>query len=197
MAIAFAQLDPIANPSFYDAVQIGGKISPGLAVVEATPRKTEWDIKKGKGVRGATSTLVQQPPAEVTIKFYLWDNGTLGTGHNHFAEWDAFYPLLQFDPTKQEGKAIELWHPALAGIDLSAVVVDHITSLAHLGRGLYMIEVKLHEYLPAVATSAVSTPTQVQAAGGDGQGGPGAPADPVADADQQEISNLYQQAQQP
>lgn len=194
---SLAALDPLANPGAWDYVTIGDKASPGLCEVGEFKRSHEWDIKKGKGTVGGDITFVGRPPAKGSIKFFLWDNGTLGSGHNHFAEWDAFFPLLKYDPTKKSVQAVAIWHPSLDAIDVGQVVTETVGNPVNeggLGMGLYSITVEFLEWFPPPPVSAVSTPTRADTSGPDA---PGDPPDPVADQQQQEIANLLQQASQP
>lgn len=188
-------IDPLANPRAWDVVRIGQVASPGVCEVGEFKRAHEWDVKKGKGTFGSTTTFVGRPPAKGPVKFYLWDNGTLGTGHNHFREWDAFRQLLKYDPTKKSVQAVDIYHPSLADIDIRSVVTESVGNIIHEGKGLYSITVELLEYFPAPKRSAVSTPTQSQST----QAGttPGTPPPAAQDEQQTEIAALMQQAAAP
>lgn len=196
---SFGAIDPISNPRAWDFVTIANVNSPGFCQVPEWKRKHEYDVKKGKGTTGATVTFVQKPPAEGSIKFFLWDNGTLGTGHNHFKEWDAFIPLLEYDPTKsaKDQQAFGIYHPALDAIKVKNVVTNGIGSLVHEGAGMYSITVDFLEYFPASKTSAVSTPkgSKTTAPGYVGGAPPGDnPAATVAEL-QKQAADLAKQAQ--
>lgn len=151
-------LSPVAYPRVWDVVSVGTVLSPGYCVVTGWKRSYEWDVKKGKGTIGGTSTFVQTPPAEGEITIYLWDDGTLGTGHDHFLEWALFQPLLQFDPTKKTVTAITIYHPVLLALGITSVVCDEIgqieTDKATL---MSTVTCKFHEYFPPATKSAVGT----------------------------------------
>jgi hypothetical protein len=195
-----ATLDPIANPQAWDAILVAGHQSPGVCFLSGFKREQVFDKKKGKGTKGNTLTYVQGPSVEGTIKFLLWDNGTGATGHNHFAEWDAFVPFLQYDPTKKKVQAIDLFHPALAAISATSFVCEEIGACeqeGEPGQQLYSITIKLCEYYPPSKSSAVGTPS-TSVAGTVPGGGAGVPANTNAqDAQQQQIAALMAQASAP
>jgi hypothetical protein len=189
--MASGALDPINNPQAWDTIQIGQQTSPGVAQVGEWKRAHEWDVKKGKGTLGGTVTFVGRPPAKGPIKFLLWTP-------THFQAWDTFRPLLKFDPTKQAVQAVDIFHPVLADIDVTSVVTESIGNIVYEGQGLYSITVEFLEYFPPPRTSAVGTPTGSQSnVGTKPITNPGAPADPIGDAQQQQIAQLLNQAAQP
>lgn len=181
-------INPIDNPQAWDTVTIGQVQSPGVCKVTGFKRQNEWDIKKGKGTLGATTTYVGKPPAKGSITFQLWTAF-------HFAEWDEFRPLLKYDPTKKAVQAVDIYHPSLADIDLNSVIVENIGAIEHEGQQLYTITVDFIEYFPAPKKSAVGTPTSSSTT----QKGttPGSPPDPIADAQQKEIAALLKKASEP
>lgn len=194
---AAAYFDPITNPRAWDAIVLGTTVSPGYCKLKGWKRVHEFDVKKGKGTLGATVTFTQKPPVEGTIEFYLWDNGTLGTGHNHFQEWSQFFPLLKYDPTKKVPQAINLWHQALSDINVSSVVCTNIGALEPEGSGMWKVTCSFLEYFPPSKKSAVGTPTTST----DGPPGnpPGTPpgTPPVVDPEQAEIARLMALATAP
>ena len=197
--MASGTLDPISAPSSWDVVILGTTPSPGFCKVKGFKRVHEFDIKKGKGTVGATVTFTQKPPVEGEITFYLWDNGSMGTGHNHFVEWEAFRPLLKYDPTKKTVQAIDLFYPSLADIDVSSVVTTNIGGIEPDGdNGMYSITVAFLEYFPPGKNSAVSTPN-TSGTGGPPPVVPGTPpgTPPPTDPEQEEIAKLLAQAGMP
>lgn len=161
--MSLAAIDPIANPEAWDHITIGGVASPPCEISEGK-RKHEWDIKKGKGSDGASVTYVGMQPMTFSVTFFLWDNGTLGTGRNHFKEWDAFIPLLKYQATKKAVQAVDIYHPSFEGLGIKAVVTESISNVSHKGGGMYHVTVEFLEYYPPPPVSAVSTPTKSDAA---------------------------------
>jgi hypothetical protein len=181
-------LDPLNNPQAWDVVVCGQVTSPGICMVGEFRRANEWDVKKGKGSFGATTTYVGHPPCTGKVEFLLWRP-------IHFVQWDTFRPFLKYDPTKKSIQAVDIYHPSLADVDVTSVVTEKIGNIVHKGKQLYSITVDFLEYCPAPARSAVSTPTLSQRT----QPGttPGLPPDPVGDAQQKEIGDLLHTAQSP
>lgn len=143
-------IDPISNPQAYDYARIGGVTTP-LCRVSGFKRPHEWDQKKGKGALGATITFIQRPPAKGTLTLILVTSAD-------FALWYTIIPALKYDPTKKAPQPVDIYHPALADIDLASVVTENIGIVEHKGDGLYEVEIELLEYFPPPNASAVSTP---------------------------------------
>lgn len=180
-------LNPIQYPAAWDQVQIGTTYSPGRCVVKGFKRKYTWDIKKGKGIKGATSTFTQAPPVEGTITFYLWTT-------QHFIDWGTFRPLFKYDPTKKAPKAFTMFYPSLDDIDASLFVCDDIGAIEESDVPTkYQCVVTLHEFLPPATKPATGTPSTATT-----NTTAGATQQPAAqDAQQAEIAALMAQAAQP
>jgi hypothetical protein len=186
-----ADLNPIAFPEAWSYVTIAGRNSPGIISpdgLKGFERGTEWDEKKGKGAQGATLTLTQYPPAKGSIEFLLWLA-------EHFTQWESFRPLLKYNTAKKSGDAFSIYHPALADLDINAVVTNSIGPITYKGKGLYSCTVKLIEWFPPPAASIVSTPSRAKP--NDAPKPIGETPDPVSDALQKRIAELLAQASQP
>lgn len=184
-----ALLSPIQFPETWDVLFIGQKMSPGvISKVAGFERTYDWDVKKGKGTVGATTTFVGKPPSEGSFTFQLWTD-------THFELWNEFVLLLKYDPTKNTVSAVDAYHPALVGSDITSLVTQKISPVLHVGGGLYEVTVSFLEYFPAPKKNATGTPDGSKTT----QKGttPGDPPDPVADAQQAEIRRLLQQASAP
>ncbi len=185
-------IDPLSNPQAFDFITVAGVNSPGVCEVTGHDREYGFDVKKGKGTAGATTTQTSAPPMEPKVKFKLWTPA-------HFAAWPAFRALLKLDPTKKATQAFDIYHPFLAESECKAVVTKKIGGLVHEGNGLYSRVVEFLEYLPASKTSAVSTPTgsKSEAPGGFVGGPPGNPTDSAIANLKREIGALAGAAQTP
>ena len=183
-------IDPFSQPQAWDVIQVAQQVSPGLCKLAGFKRAFEWDQKKGKGTTGATATFVGRPLAKGTITIKIW---TL----DQYNALIAFLPLLKYDPTKKAVQAVDVYHPALAMIDLLSFVCEGVGMLEHAGEQLYTCVIELLEYAPPPKASAVSTPSGSATTGTGGSGASGTPADPVADAQQKEIAALLNKASQP
>ncbi len=183
-------LNPIDNPQAWDIVSIGDVTSPGLCEVSEAKRKHDYDVKKGKGTAGATTTFTGKSPATFAIKFKLWQPA-------HFTAWDTFRPLLKYDPAKKTAQAFDIYHPALADIDIKSVVTESIGSIVHEGGQLYSITVEFLEYFPASKTSSVSTPSGSKSTAPQYVAGspPGTGTDPAIAALEKQINQLTKAGQ--
>lgn len=181
-------MNPIDNPEAYNTVRIGS-VTSLLCDLSEWPRKYEYDVKKGKGTVGSTTTFVANPPAEGKITFFLWLP-------EHWTQWDAFVPLLQFDPTKTKAQAFDIYHPALARLKINSVQTTSIGLEKNQAKDqLWSIECSFIEYRPTPKKDATSTATGSKSIG---KGGiPGALPDPIGDAQQARIAALLKQASQP
>ncbi len=182
----FSFADPISDPQAYDVAKIGGIENPGIIApggITGFSRKTEWDIKKGKGTKGGTATLSQIPPTEGSIKFLLWSKF-------HFEAWDQIYrTVFRQDPTKKKVNALDIYHPALAKLDIHSVVVKDIGPETPEGKGMWSITIEFIEYLPPAKKTASSSPS------GSGSKDPSKNGPtPVLDARDAEIARLRAEA---
>ncbi len=191
MANAF---NPLRNPGAYDFVEIAGRENPGIAIVSGFKRDFGWDVKKGKGTKGATITLTDYPPCEGSIKFLLWTE-------EHFDEWTEFRELFRYDKSKKPAPAVDIWHPALEDVGVNSVVCKSIGPLVHEGKQLYSITVELLEYWPPPKKASTSTPSGSK--GSDWakdklkKGAGGSSGDSIADEQQRKIAELLKKAQEP
>lgn len=177
------------DPQAYDKITIGGVQCPGIVTgVDQFKTKREFDVKKGKGVFGATITFVGRPPATGSITFYFWRQA-------QETAWVSFRNQFKFDPTKKAIQAIDIYHPWLNEIDMNSFVCEGIGSVKHEGKGLYSITVDLLEYFPPPNKNATGTPSGSTSNSGKA-GKSGTSDDPIADAQQKEIKKLLAEANQ-
>lgn len=150
------EVNPIENPQAWDYLTVAGVNSPLIKGKVDAKRNYKWDVKEGKGTQGATETFVGQPPVKFSVTFYLWLV-------DDFKLWDTFRALLKYDPTKKDAQAVDIYHPALADIDLKSVVVENISTVTYEGQGEYNVTVDFLEYTVPPKKSAVSTPNKSNA----------------------------------
>ena len=199
--MALSGINPLDFPMDWDRFTLAGvtwgkDVALGAyCVVGEAVRAHKYDDKEGKGTTGATSTFVNLPPAEFDVTFYLWT-------FEHFVGWDVFVLLLRYDPTKNksDSQAKDVFHPALAGNQITSATVREIGSCQHLGQQLYSIKCKFKENRAAGKNSAVSTPSGSTGWHKAPYGGPGnkpgdGPDPAIAEA-QKEADKLGKEAQE-
>ena len=145
-------VNPIDNPQAWDSCVLAGNTTPGRCDVKGFKRTNEYDVKAGKGTKGATETLKQQPPAKGTITFYAWRA-------DQFAAWDLILPLIKYDPLKDKSKqAFDIYHPALADIEMtSALPPENLGIWEHDGGQMYHRDIEFLEYTEAPNANISST----------------------------------------
>ena len=132
---------PISDPDLYDHVELGGVQSPGIVTITGHDRKIGWDIKKGSGQSGATTTRSSDDPTEFTCSFYLADE-------EDFAQWPTFLATVNSTVSGQTPTALDIYHPDLAENDIKAVVKATVSGSVHDGKGGVTKVVKFLEYRP-------------------------------------------------
>lgn len=106
----------VLNPELYDTIVLAGVRSPGKVTLSGHDRKIKWDVKEGKGLVGATTTLQSVPPIEFQASFYLADE-------DDKAAWPAFVALIKstITPKKKttaEDPNVAKTRKALAAVEL-------------------------------------------------------------------------------
>jgi hypothetical protein len=131
----------VDNPELYDVIVLAGKKSPGVVKITGHDRVIGWDIKKGPGQSGATTTRTSEDPAEVKCDFYLVDA-------DEFAAWEEFLKLARTSISGATPKALDVYHPDLARNDIKSVVLKAIGGVVHDGKGGETHSLTFLEYRP-------------------------------------------------
>ena len=194
-------LDPINDAEAWHTIILSGVKSPGVIPVDGIrgfKRETGWDVRRAKGQAGATLVRTNNPPSEGEIDFQLW------TG-DHFFQWQQFVTAIQYQPSlfgkpgeiSKIADAITIYHPSLAqpDIDITQVVIKHISPIRHVGQGLYVVTIEFIEWRPPPPVSVVSQTTKADPSLG--KDTPGIPAAPAGDVDQQNSQSAWAEAQSP
>lgn len=192
-----SSVTPGLYPAYWDKLILGGVQSPGFCKWSGWKRKSEWDKKKGKGVKGSIQTLKQLPEAEGEFTFY-WGyttRGSVETPEIQDAQWDNFSTLLGVDAGKKTPTAINVFHPALATLvpPVTSVFVQELGPIEIAEDGMRSCTVKFSEYLPAQPQNIATTPNTSTNA--KAPNSPGVQPPPVQDANQLQIAALLEKAQ--
>ncbi len=154
-------LNPIGFANDWIYFKITSQNSPGAIPkngMRGFDRETGWDMQKGKGTAGAKLILTNMPPAKGSFALQLWTR-------EHFDEWHLFRTLLKYTPGRKPGSAtaadaVDIYYPALAGLDINSVVTDKISPERHMGNGLYIVTIDFIEWRNPPPLSIVATTSQ-------------------------------------
>jgi hypothetical protein len=185
-------VNPALNEDAYNAIILGGVRSPGVVVLSGFRRECAWDVKEGGAQDGAATTRKGQKPAKGTATFRLVYDPTEGS--DQLTEYEqVFVPLLRSSFDKSQAQALTIYHPDLAMLGVTQVVVETIGQIDHDGKGGGSAQVGLLEYVKPKPKPA-SRPKAKASSGVDARGN--AKPDPNAAA-KAELAALLAEARKP
>jgi len=150
--------DPIQNPLAWDKIEVAGVKNPGLAIVGEVKRKHVWDEKKGKGQPRATLTFTGAYLARVSIDFILLAGPDFKGGqYTDLEDWLTFSQQFQYDPTKMQPTAVDVYHPSLMMIGLKSFICEEIGAPFREVIGHYRARVSLIEFAPTPPVNVTAT----------------------------------------
>ncbi len=138
--------NPFDQAELYEKMNLAGVLSPGQVVLSGHKRAQKWDVKEASGNAGATTTNVGASLAQFTATFALVRDDMLGV--DEFEEWNVFVEYLMLANTTKPPKAFDVYHPDLALLRISSVVVASIGGVVHDGKGGATVVVEFLEYSP-------------------------------------------------
>ena len=150
--------DPTKAP--VDYILLAGKKSPGIAEIDRASSLRTWDERRGYGLSGATTIFRGVRLAHFIVRLRLYTAVD-------FASWAEFAVLVQRPPTGERPRQLEIWHPILEDLGITAVGVEELGQPVQTRDGEWTIEIKFIEYRKL--QPALSRPEGAQAA----------PVDPV------------------
>lgn len=197
-------VNPIDTPEAFYTCQVGGVQMPGVIGPDGFSGwelKSTYQVKKGKGVDGATITDTGDDLPTGKIKTQLWRNGVDGEGQddpnvpNDFDEDADFVRMLR--AARRAKHALDIVHPIVNGQEVTSVVCTSIGALTYVGSGLWTREFEFLKWVPQ-PKAAGGTPAGSQDKDSnkpDNDSGTKTP-DPL-DAEKQELQDKIKEAQQP
>lgn len=135
--------DPVNDPELFDAIELAGVRSPGVVTLSGHDDKVDWDVKAGSGQKGASMTRKGATPPEFKASFFLADGEDIGA-------WPAFRDLIN-STTTGTTKALDVYHPDLAEVGITAIVKATLHGVVHDGKGGQTRAVTFQVYAPPVA----------------------------------------------
>lgn len=152
-------ISPSANEELWRRIRFGKAISPGVVKLSGPGLVIGWDIKNASGAFGGSTTRVSEPLKEFEAEFYLSDEED-ALGISDFDLWDDFEKVLRSSCDRATPKALDVYHPDLARVNITAAVVKSIGLVALDGKGGGTIKVAFVEYKPIKKISYAQTKTE-------------------------------------
>lgn len=144
---------PFDNPQVWDSFTAQGQTWTGKIKVRRARRAYKWDVKNPAGQEGQNQNYRGRefPPFELV--FYFWDTD----GWN---AWQLFSQNFIYFADKTQPKAITVYHPALAAVEITQALVEDVGAPEEMNEGgEYSAKVTLREFKPIVSQNVTSTPT--------------------------------------
>jgi len=149
--------DPVSDP--VDFIVLSGVRSPGICELEKASSPRRWDERRGFGLSGATTIFRGVALSHFVAKFRLYSA-------EDWAGWSTFSTMLARPPVGERPRALEIVHPILEDLGISAVGVEELKQPIQTGHGEWTVEVLFIEYrklapalsAPDGAAAAVTDP---------------------------------------
>jgi hypothetical protein len=127
--------------------QVAWQRSPGLATVTGAGSPRRWDQRQGYGLSGSFPVFFGTKLAEFDIELRLYTS-------DDWADWASWSTLVAKGPVGRRPKALAIYHPWLADLDIGACVVTDVLQPVEIDNGGYLITIKCLQWRkPQIALS--------------------------------------------
>lgn len=150
-------IDPETGAAQWDKLIVAGRRSPGVVRLSGPGLVIGWDIQNATGFSGAVTRRINEPLKEFEAEIEL-SNEVDDLGVSDFDLWDEFEQLLR--STVVPGKkpfAVDVYHPDLARVGITAATLKSIGMLALDGKGGGRIKVAMIEHRPPKPNKPVAS----------------------------------------
>lgn len=157
-------IDPSHGEVEWSRLLVAGKPSPGQVRLSGPGLVIGWDVKNADGQSGGSTTRTSEPIKEFEAEFDL-TNEEDDFGFTDFDRWDDFEALLKSSIAGAKPQALEVYHPDLARVGITAVVLRSIGMMTLDGTGGAKVTASFIEHRPPKpkpAAGASKTNTQAQ-----------------------------------
>ena len=137
---------PVGFEEFWDRMFVADVPTPGRVKLTGHALEVKWDIKKGDGQDGASTTRKGRQPSAFSSTFQLCVD--FDKRVDEFAEWSRFVPILEASLSSDTPNALNIYHPDLAELQIVSAVVKKIYGKIHDGTGGATVKVDWLEYRP-------------------------------------------------
>lgn len=130
--------DPWTGP--VDKAILRGTLTPGVAEVTNCKREHKYDRIASYGQDSAIAIYRGRPPAGFDIVLQLLTP-------QDYAEWQVFREIVLTPPAiGPNSKALDVWHPFLAELGITACVVESVTIPEDDGTGIWSVTISCVEW---------------------------------------------------
>lgn len=132
--------EPITQPCDY--IKLAGQNSPGYADVFGAYDERDFAVRQPPFSTGAVILFKRRKLAEFSVRIRLY------TLEEH-AAFTAWRPIIDTKPdNRTKAKALDIWHPLLAQLDIKSVVVKSVSQLDQTADGEWSISIAFLESRP-------------------------------------------------
>ncbi len=153
--ITIYEPSPFDDPQTWDYLTVGGIVWSSKVIIRRARRSYKWDVKNPAGQVGQNQTFRGNQYPAFELVFYFWDT-------DGWLKWQDFSKAFIIDASKAgspSSLAVGIYHPSLAVLGISAIVVDDIGVAERLSDGgEYSATVTVREYKPVTTKNATATP---------------------------------------
>lgn len=135
-------MNPLDNEDLYDVLDLAGTKSPGQCTISQAAREENWDVKEAKGKSGAKTERQGRKVARFTTTFKLTDR-------EDYEAWPPFLALIKSTVDGPKPKALDVYHPNLAELDITSGSLAKLNNAQHDGKGGCSYAVDWIQYAPA------------------------------------------------
>lgn len=135
---------------------VASRRTPGVARLSGHDLKIGWDIQQATATSGGWTKRINEPIKEFDADYYLVDELNV-LGRSDFDDWDDYEKILKAAVApKKKPYALDVAHPDLARVGITAVTVGLIGAMQLDGKGGATVRVHFLEYRPPKPLTAVS-----------------------------------------
>jgi hypothetical protein len=139
-------MNPHDNPDAFDHISLAGSKSPGLVTLSGHGLAEKWDVKDANGQDGSSTTRKGKKLAAFKATFFLTKDPAAAV--DDFVAWDFFLPVLKSSTSGEVPVGLDIYHPDLAELEISSVVITKIGGKKHDGKGGATVDVEFLQYRP-------------------------------------------------
>lgn len=135
---------------------VASKRSPGVVRLSGNDLKIGWDKQQPTATSGGWTKRINEPLKEFDAEFSLVDEPN-ALGRTDFDDWDPFEAMLKAAVApKKKPYALDVSHPDLARVGITAVTVETVGGMVLDGKGGATCRVHFIEYRPPKPITAIA-----------------------------------------